>query len=120
MKKPAIEWKIDATEHDFDERVLQESHKRPVLVDFWADWCSPCLMIAPVLDKVIQECDGKVLLAKVDADDNMRLAGRYRVRGFPTCILFRDGEQVAHFTGAKPFHVVREFIEEHALALPST
>ena len=113
-RHPATLAKIDANEHDFDEKVLQESHRRPVLVDFWADWCSPCLMIAPVLDRVIGEFEGKVLLAKVDADDNMRLAGRYSVRGFPTCILFRDGEPRAHFSGAKPVHVVREFIEKHA------
>lgn len=106
-------WKIDVDEHDFDAKVVQASSERPILVDFWADWCSPCLMIAPVLDRVIAEFNGQVLLAKVDADENMRLAGRYKVRGFPTCMLFINGEPVARFSGAKPVHVVREFIEEH-------
>lgn len=107
-------WKFDVEEHDFDKKVLQASADKPILVDFWADWCSPCLMIAPVLDRIIQEFGGQVLLAKVDADENMRLAGRYKVRGFPTCMLFIDGEPVARFSGAKPVHIVREFIEEHA------
>jgi len=114
VKNAANHWKIDVDEHSFAEQVLEQSRQRPVLVDFWADWCSPCLMIAPVLDRVIAEFDGGVLLAKVDADENMRLAGQHRVRGFPTCMLFRDGAEVARFSGAKPVHVVREFIQQHA------
>jgi len=114
MTKDSSAWKIDTDEKNFDQQVLEESHQRPVLVDFWADWCSPCLIIAPVLDRVIPEFNGGILLAKLDADDNMRIAGRYRVRGFPTLMLFRNGEEVARFSGAKPVHVVREFIEEHA------
>ena len=114
MSQPGNNWKIDVDEKGFGQQVLAESHRRPVLVDIWADWCSPCLVIAPALDRVLQEFNGALLLAKVDADDNMRIAGRYHVRGFPTCILFRDGEEVARFSGAKPVHVIREFIEEHS------
>ena len=113
MNSDSSNWKIDTEEQHFDQQVLEESHRRPVLVDFWADWCSPCLIIAPVLDRVIPEFNGGILLAKVDADENMRIAGRFRVRGFPTCMLFRDGDEIARFSGAKPVHVVREFIEEH-------
>lgn len=113
MKQASNTWKIDTDEQHFDQQVLQESHRRPVLLDVWADWCSPCLIIAPVLDKVLAEFDGGILLAKLDADDNMRIAGRYHVRGFPTLILFRNGEDIARFSGAKPVHVVREFIQEH-------
>jgi len=113
MKHSEQGWKIDVDEHNFEKLVLEESHRRPVLVDFWADWCSPCLIIAPLLDRVIQEFNGGILLAKVDADENMRVAGHNRVRGFPTCVLFRDGAEVVRFSGAKPVHVIREFIEEH-------
>jgi thioredoxin 1 len=82
-------------------------------VDFWADWCSPCLVIAPQLARVIPEYEGRVLLAKIDADENMKLAGRYKLRGFPTLILFIDGEEVDRFGGAKPAQAIREFLDRH-------
>ena len=98
---------------EFQQRVIEASHQQPVLVDFWADWCSPCLMIAPVLAKVIPEYEGKVLLAKIDADENMKLAGHYKLRGFPTIIMFVNGEEVGRFGGAKPAPEVRNFIDSH-------
>ncbi|MEN8168715.1 MAG: thioredoxin [Pseudomonadota bacterium] len=97
----------------FEEKVINASRQQPVLVDFWADWCSPCLMIAPVLAKVIPEYEGKVLLAKIDADENMKLAGHYKLRGFPTIVMFVDGEEVARFGGAKSAPEVRKFIDNH-------
>jgi thioredoxin 1 len=97
---------------EFQQRVVEASHQQPVLVDFWADWCSPCLMIAPVLAKVIPEYEGQVLLAKIDADENMKLAGHYKLRGFPTIIMFVNGEEVGRFSGAKPAPEVRKFIDE--------
>ncbi len=97
---------------EFQQRVIEASHQQPVLVDFWADWCSPCLMIAPVLAKVIPEYAGQVLLAKIDADENMKLAGHYKLRGFPTIIMFIKGEEVGRFGGAKPAPELRKFIDE--------
>lgn len=87
-----------------------------MLVDFWAEWCAPCLVLGPVLERVVQAYDGLFLLAKVEVDDNMRLAGHYKLRGFPTVILFRNGEPVARFSGAQPEYAVREFIETHIVA----
>jgi putative thioredoxin len=107
---------FEATVDDFNEKVIEASRERPVLVDFWADWCSPCLALAPVLHKVMGEYVGSVSLAKVDADENMKLAGKYGLRGFPTVILFKQGEEVARFTGAKPAQFVREFIDQHIAA----
>lgn len=109
-KSPYI---FDIDGDDFQQKVIEDSHQQPVLVDFWADWCSPCLMIAPVLEKVIPEYDGQVLLAKIDADENMKLAGHYKLRGFPTIILFVNGEEVARFGGAKPAQEIRNFIDQH-------
>ena len=102
---------FDVNEHDFQQRVIDASHQGLVLVDFWAEWCSPCLALAPVMERVLGEYDGGVRLAKLEVDDNMRVAGRYRVRGFPTVIAFRDGEERERFAGAQPAHVVREFID---------
>lgn len=98
---------------DFEEKVLQASHEKTVLVDFWADWCGPCLALAPVMEKVIPEYEGAVVLAKIDADENMKLAGHYKLRGFPTVLLFENGKERARFGGAKPPHEVRKFIDEH-------
>ncbi len=107
---------FDVNEDDFEQQVLERSKACPVLVDFWAEWCAPCLVLGPVLERVVQAYAGAFLLAKVEVDDNMRLAGRYKLRGFPTVILFHNGEPVARFSGARPEHAVREFLDPHISA----
>lgn len=106
---------FDVSFEDYDEKVIAASHEVPILVDLWADWCMPCLVIAPKLKALIEECEGRVRLAKleVDAGENMRLAGKYKVRGFPTVILFIDGDEKARFHGAKPLSFLREFIDDN-------
>lgn len=104
---------FDVEGHEFQSKVIEASYAQPVLLDIWADWCSPCLALSPVMDKVIPEFEGRVLLAKLDADENMKIAGHYRVRGFPTVILFIDGEEVDRFTSARPAQFVRDFIDQH-------
>lgn len=104
---------FDVEGHDFQERVIEASHRQPVLLDIWADWCSPCLALGPVLEKVIPEFEGRVLLAKLDADENMKIAGHYRVRGFPTVILFSQGEELERFTSARTPQFVRDFLDSH-------
>ncbi len=101
---------FDVNEADFSEKVLEASDKQPVLVDFWADWCPPCRFLTPVLEKVTQGYRGEVLLAKVEVDENMRLAGRYKLRGFPTVILFIRREEAGRFSGARSEQQVRTFI----------
>lgn len=106
---------FDVSFEDYDERVIAASHDVPILVDLWADWCMPCLVIAPKLKTLIAEFEGRLKLAKleVDAGENMRLAGKYKVRGFPTVILFINGEEKARFHGAKPLSFLREFVEDY-------
>lgn len=100
---------------EFETWVLEASHQRPVLVDFWVDWCGPCHGLTPHLKRVLDEMGGSVRLAKVEVDEgeNMKLAGRYRVRGFPTVILFQKGEEMGRFSGARGSHWLRDWLNGH-------
>lgn len=105
MAKP-----YDVTDADFEQRVLRRSEELPVLVDFWADWCRPCHMLAPVIERAVAAHDGKVELAKLDTDANQVTAARYGVRGLPTVKAFRNGRVASEFTGAQPPQVVERFV----------
>ncbi|BAU48813.1 thioredoxin [Sulfurifustis variabilis] len=108
MSSPLI---FDVTEADFERLVLEASHAALVAVDFWADWCPPCRALTPVLERVVPDYAGRVRLAKVEADENMRLAGRYRLRGFPTVILFGKGLEIDRFSSARAEGFVRAFLD---------
>lgn len=110
LKRDSAAYIFDVGEQGFPERVLRLSAERPVMVDFWADWCAPCRALTPVLERVVQGFDGRIALAKVEVDENMRLAGHYKLRGFPTVLVFRDGTVVERFSGYKPEHTVREMV----------
>lgn len=99
----------------FDKDVIEASKERPILVDLWADWCAPCHVIAPILEKVIHAYGGAVALAKLEVDEgeNMKIAGHYAVRGFPTILLIQNGEELGRFSGAKPTHFIEDFIATH-------
>lgn len=106
---------FEANLEDFEEKVVQASNTRPIVVDFWADWCAPCHAIAPHLTRAVGELDGAVLLAKVEVDEgeNMKLAGHYRLRGFPTIMLFSGGQERGRFSGSRATHWIKEWLDEH-------
>jgi thioredoxin 1 len=110
----------DVEETDFDQLVVARSMDTPVLVDIGAEWCSPCLVLTPLLERLVATYNGGFLLAKVDADENMRIAGRHQVRGFPTVIAYSRGQEIDRFNSAQTEGFLRRFIdavmERHAAA----
>ena len=96
--------------------LVDESFNRPVLVDFWADWCEPCKQLMPLLERLADEYAGAFLLAKINADEQQGIAGQLGVRSLPTVMLFKDGQPVDGFTGAQPETAIRELLQKH---LPS-
>jgi thioredoxin 1 len=101
--------------HNFQEAVIAASKGQPILVDFWADWCSPCHALAPHLERAVDAYQGAIRLAKVEVDegDNMKLAGHYRLRGFPTVILFQHGEEGGRFSGSRATPQIRDWLRDH-------
>jgi len=103
---------FDVDEANFDQNVINASSSIPIIVDFWAEWCPPCRALTPVLEKIAQQQSGQIKLAKVEVDDNMKLAGRYGLRGFPTVIVFIRGEECGRFSGFKPEAEVNRFLAD--------
>lgn len=108
---------FDVDLESYEDKVIKASGDTPIIVDLWAEWCSPCLVIAPVLKQLISEYEGALKLAKIEVDEgdgeNMKIAGRYQVRGFPTILLINNGEEVGRFSGAKPLSFIREFVDSN-------
>ncbi len=102
---------VHVTDDDFETEVLKSSE--PVLVDYWAEWCGPCKMIAPVLDEIANEYDGRVKIAKLNIDDNPNTPPRYGIRGIPTLMLFKDGEVEATKVGAVSKSQLTAFIDSN-------
>jgi thioredoxin 1 len=106
---------IHVTDAEFEATVMKS--ELPVIVDFWAPWCGPCRMVAPILDKLAAEYDGKVVIAKVNTDENQQWAGQFSVRGIPT-MLFINGGEVAHQqVGALPEPMLRQAVDQFLAAI---
>lgn len=101
---------IDVTDATFETEILQRSQTTPVVVDLWASWCGPCKVLGPILEKVVDATNGKVVLAKVDVDQNPGLAQAFRVQGIPAVFAIRDGQVVDAFQGALPEREVERFV----------
>lgn len=105
------DYSYNVEEDSFDELVVARSHELPVLVDISAEWCAPCKVLAPLLHKMVFAYDGKFILGMVDADENMRIAGRHKVRGFPTVVAYSRGVEIDRFHSAQTEGFLRRFIE---------
>ncbi|TDD64224.1 thioredoxin [Actinomadura darangshiensis] len=102
---------ITLTSENFDAEVLRAG--KPVLVEFWADWCPPCKMIAPILEQIEAEHGDRLTVAKINGDDHPEIVSRYGVMGFPTLNLYRDGEVVRQIIGAKPKRALLADLDGH-------
>ncbi|HUS59752.1 MAG TPA: thioredoxin [Planctomycetota bacterium] len=100
---------VQVTDDDFDAVVLAAD--KPVLVDFWAEWCPPCRMIAPVVEQIAAEYEGKLIVAKLDTENNTKAALRFNVTAIPTLILFRDGEIAERSTGFRDKATLKKLID---------
>jgi len=102
---------IDVTDTSFQADVLDRSATTPVVVDLWAPWCGPCRTLGPILEKVVDETDGKIVLVKVNVDENPQVSQAFRVQGIPAVYAVADGKVVSGFVGAQPEAAVREFVD---------
>lgn len=102
---------VKVSDDSFENDVL--SAKGPVLVDYWAEWCGPCKQIAPVLEELADEYDGKLTIAKLNVDENPNTPPRYGIRGIPTLMLFKDGEVAGTKVGAVSKSQLAEFVDQH-------
>jgi len=115
------DYSYNVEEADFEQLVVARSHEIPVLVDISADWCAPCRVLAPLLHKLVFDYNGRFLLGIVDADENMKIAGRHKVRGFPTVVAYSHGVEVDRFHSTQTEGFLRRFIdsviERHAAGI---
>ena len=100
---------LQITDANFEEKVLKSD--KPVLVDFWAEWCGPCRMLGPIIEELSSDYDGKAIIGKVDVDSNQQFAAQYGVRNIPTVLIFKDGELVNRQVGVSQKNVYSEYID---------
>ena len=100
---------LEITDANFDELVLKSS--KPVMVDFWAEWCGPCIMLGPIIEEVSKDYEGKAIVGKLDVDSNQEFAAKFGVRNIPTVLVFKDGELVNRQVGVSPKNVYTESID---------
>ncbi|HYT08613.1 MAG TPA: thioredoxin [Rugosimonospora sp.] len=101
------------TDTSFQSEVIEASNAQPVMVDFWADWCRPCHMLAPTVAEIAQDYAGKLKVVKLNVDENVNSAGRYNIRGIPTLLIFKGGQVADQIVGAVPKEQISKIVDRH-------
>ncbi len=101
------------TDSDFQTEVIEASKAQPVVVDFWAEWCRPCHILAPTVDEIAREFSGKLKVVKLNVDENIDSAGKFNVRGIPTLLVFKNGQVVDQVVGAVPKDQIERVLQRH-------
>ena len=101
------------TDSTFQAEVIDASNTQPVMVDFWAEWCRPCHMLAPTVAEIAHDYEGKLKVMKLNVDEAMNSAGRYNIRGIPTLLVFKNGQVVEQIVGAVPKEQITKALERH-------
>ena len=102
---------LEFTEANFDELALKSD--KPVLVDFWAEWCGPCRMVGPIVEEISKEYDGKAIIGKVNVDENPNISSKYGIRNIPTILFLKNGEVVDKSVGAVPKNILTDKLNNH-------
>jgi len=111
---------FDATEQNFQQGVIENSYKAPVLVDFWAEWCEPCKQLIPVLETLANTLNGQFVLAKVNSESEQSLSQQYQIRTIPTVLVFKNGEMVEQFNGLQSEEFIKSLIDRHSTSEADT
>jgi thioredoxin len=94
---------------------LIKTSKKPILVDFYADWCGPCKMVSPAIEKVAKDFSGKLMTIKINVDNKKHVAAKYQIQSIPTIMMFKSGESVMRLTGAQPYEVIRREVQKNLI-----
>lgn len=108
-----MEIEIEVNDENFKEKVMEQSKKNPVVVDFWAQWCAPCFLLGPILEKLAKEYKGKFILAKLDVSKNPWTSQKFGINAIPAVKLFKNGKVVDRFVGALPESAVKQWLEKN-------
>ena len=103
----------NVNDNDFQAEVIEASKNQPVMVDFWADWCRPCHMLAPTVAEIADDYSGKLKVVKLNVDENVNAPGRFNIRGIPTLLIFKGGQVADQIVGAVPKEQITKVLERH-------
>jgi len=104
---------MEISENEFNEKVIEKSKEMPVVVDFYADWCGPCQMLGPIMEKIAEEFKGKVIIVKVNTDNNPSISHEYGITGIPAVKLFKDGKVVDEFVGLQSEDMIKQWLKKN-------